>query len=93
MLSEETNIPRSVVFSDADRCAQAIVDRVGYDLRLAVPVSIGKPILIVDALYRLAEADRSSASRFTAGALGFLLPMRRSRIKVVMRRPARPARL
>src|SRR5215471_1988349 len=58
MLSEETNIPRSVVFSDADRCAQAIVDSVGYDLRLAVPVSIGKPILIVDALYRLAEADR-----------------------------------
>jgi hypothetical protein len=50
MLSEET---RSVVFSDADRCAQAIVDSVGNDLRLAVPVSIGKPILIVDALYRL----------------------------------------
>src|SRR5262249_30224566 len=58
MLFEETNVPRSVVFSDADRCAQAIVDSVGHDLRLAVPVSIGKPILIVDALYRLAEADR-----------------------------------
>src|SRR5262249_8902404 len=58
MPSEETNVPRSVVFSDADRCAQAIVDSVGQDLRLAVPVSIGKPILIVDALYRLAEADR-----------------------------------
>src|SRR5262245_62784954 len=52
------NVPCSVAFSDADRCAQAIVDRVGYDLRLAVPMSIGKPILIVDALYRLAEADR-----------------------------------
>src|SRR5262245_57253418 len=58
MLSEETHVPRSVVFSDADRCAQAIVDSVGNDLRLAVPMSIGKPILIVDALYRLAEADR-----------------------------------
>ena len=58
MLSEETSVPRSVVFSNADRCAQAIVDRVGYDLRLAVPVGIGKPIRIVDALYRLAEADR-----------------------------------
>src|SRR5262249_42415065 len=58
MLSQETNVPRSVVFTDADRCAHAIVDNVGYDLRLAVPVSIGKPILIVDALYRLAEADR-----------------------------------
>ena len=58
MLSEETNVPRSVVFSDADRCAQAVVDSVGYDLRLAVPMSIGKPILILDGLYRLAEADR-----------------------------------
>jgi hypothetical protein len=48
MLSEETSVPRSVVFSDADRCAQAIVGRVGHDLRLAVPMSIGKPILIVD---------------------------------------------
>src|SRR3974390_1147506 len=58
MFAEETNVPRSVVFGDADRCAQAIVDRVGYDLRLAFPLSIGKPILIIDALYRLAEADR-----------------------------------
>jgi hypothetical protein len=65
MLSAETNVPRSVVFGDADRCAQAIVDRVGYDLRLAVPVSIGKPILIIDALYRLAEADREHAQRIS----------------------------
>ena len=63
MLSEETNVPRSVAFSDADRCAQAIVDSVGHDLRLAVPMSIGKPIRIVDALYRLAEADRDAATQ------------------------------
>jgi hypothetical protein len=46
------------VFHDADLCAEAIVDRVGHDIRLAVPISIGKPILLIDALYRLAEADR-----------------------------------
>lgn len=46
------------VFHDADLCAEAIVDRVGRDLRLAIPIGIGKPILMVDALYRLAEADR-----------------------------------
>lgn len=46
------------VFDDADRCAQAIVDHVGRDLRVAVPLGIGKPILLIDALYRLAEADR-----------------------------------
>jgi len=33
MLSEETNVPRSVVFSDADRCAEAIVDSVGSEAR------------------------------------------------------------
>jgi acyl-CoA hydrolase len=49
---------QSVLLRDADRCAEAIVDRVGRDLRLAVPISIGKPILLIDALYRLAEADR-----------------------------------
>jgi acyl-CoA hydrolase len=48
----------SEAFHDADRCAEAIVDRVGRDLRLAVPIGIGKPILLIDALYRLAEADR-----------------------------------
>jgi hypothetical protein len=48
----------SVLFRDADRCAEAIIDRVGHNVRLAVPISIGKPILLIDALYRLAEADR-----------------------------------
>ena len=43
---------------DAARCAEAIVDRVGRDLKLAIPIGIGKPVLLVDALYRLAEADR-----------------------------------
>jgi acyl-CoA hydrolase len=49
---------QSVLFRDADRCAEAVVDRVGRNVRLAVPIGIGKPILLVDALYRLAEADR-----------------------------------
>ena len=42
----------------AMRCAQAIVDRVGTDIRLAVPIGIGKPILLLNALYSLVEADR-----------------------------------
>jgi acyl-CoA hydrolase len=80
MLSEETNVPRSIVVSDADRCAQAIVDRVGYDLRLAVPMSIGKPILIVDALYRLAEADRRVQLTIFTG-LTLTLPRPRSSLE------------
>jgi acyl-CoA hydrolase len=53
-----TRSPGCVLSHDADRCAEAIVDRVGCNLRLAVPIGIGKPIHLIDALYRLAEADR-----------------------------------
>lgn len=57
----------SVAYRDADRCAEAIVERVGPDVRLAAPLSIGKPVLLVDALYRLAEADtRVQLTIFTA---------------------------
>jgi acyl-CoA hydrolase len=43
---------------DAARCAEAIVDCVGRDVRIAVPIGIGKPMLLLNALVRLAEADR-----------------------------------
>ena len=49
----------TLILRDAVRCAEAIVDRVGRDVRIAVPIGIGKPMLLVNALYRLAEADRS----------------------------------
>src|SRR5215468_11583340 len=80
MSTKLPNVPRSVAFSDADRCAQAIVDRVGYDLRLAVPMSIGKPILILDALYRLAEADRRVQLTIFTG-LTLTLPRPRSSLE------------
>lgn len=41
----------------ATACAKAIVDRVGRDVRLAVPIGIGKPIALLDALYDLAHAE------------------------------------
>jgi acyl-CoA hydrolase len=43
---------------DAVKCAEAIVDRVGPKLRLAIPIGIGKPVLLLNALYGLVEADR-----------------------------------
>jgi acyl-CoA hydrolase len=43
---------------DAVKCAEAIIDRVGPALRLATPIGIGKPVLLLNALYRLVEADR-----------------------------------
>ena len=87
MLSEKTSVQRSVAFSDADHCAQAIVDSVGYALRLAVPMSIGKPIRIVDALYRLAEADRRVQLTIFTG-LTLTLPRPRSSLEASVRRAA-----
>ncbi len=46
------------VSHDAVKCAEAIIDCVGHDLRLATPIGIGKPVLLLNALYHLAEADR-----------------------------------
>jgi acyl-CoA hydrolase len=43
---------------EAARCARAIVDRVGPDIRLATPIGVGKPVLLLNALYRLVESDR-----------------------------------
>ena len=48
----------SLSLNNPTRCAEAIVDRVSRDFRMAVPIGIGKPILLIDALIRLAEADR-----------------------------------
>ena len=53
--------------SDPVRCAEAIVDRAGRDLALAMPIGIGKPVHLANALYRLAEADRSLRLRIFTG--------------------------
>ena len=53
--------------SDPVRCAEAIIDRAGRDLALAIPIGIGKPVQLANALYRLAEADRSLRLRIFTG--------------------------
>lgn len=53
-------------FTDAALAARTIADRVGPDIRMAVPIGIGKPVLLVNALYRLVEANpRLSLTIFT----------------------------
>ena len=46
-------------FNDADAAARAIADRVGPDIRIAMPIGIGKPVLLLNALYRLVEGNAS----------------------------------
>lgn len=66
--------------SDPTLCAEAIVDRVGRDLVVAVPIGIGKPNLLLNALYRLAENDRRLKLRIFTG-LTLVRPLYRSSIE------------
>ncbi len=52
---------------DPVRCAEAIIDLVGRTIVLAIPLGIGKPNLLVNALYGLAEADRRLSLRILTG--------------------------
>ena len=56
-----------VPIPDPVRAAEAIVDRVGREIALAIPVGIGKPNLLVNALYGLAAADRGLKLRIYTG--------------------------
>jgi acyl-CoA hydrolase len=64
-------------YHDPIRCAIAVIDRVGRDLVLAIPVGIGKPNLFVNALYELAAADRKLSLRVFTG-LTLVRPQYRS---------------
>lgn len=44
---------------DAERCVDAVLAAVGRDVRLALPLGIGKAVTFANALYRRAEADPS----------------------------------
>ena len=54
-------------FTDPVRAAEAIVDQVGRKIVLAIPVGIGKPNLLVNALYELAVADPKLELRILTG--------------------------
>ena len=55
------------VTGNADDAALRIVARVGKQLRVAAPVAIGKPVNLLNALYRLAEADNSISLEIFSG--------------------------
>ena len=44
-------------FTSPDECAKAVVERVGKDIRLALPLGLGKANRLTNALYAMAKAD------------------------------------
>jgi len=60
-------MPDTILHQDPARCAEAIIDQVGRNIVLAIPVGTGKPNLLVNAMYALAQADRSLKLRILTG--------------------------
>ncbi|WP_166269136.1 acetyl-CoA hydrolase/transferase C-terminal domain-containing protein [Marinobacter caseinilyticus] len=48
-----------VMLNDVDACVEAIVERVGNDITLGLPLGLGKPVRLANALYQRACRDRS----------------------------------
>lgn len=71
---------------DPARCADAIIDKVGRDVRLAIPIGIGKPVLLVNALTKLAEADRTISVRIFTG-LSLVRPRYRNTLEERFAKP------
>jgi acyl-CoA hydrolase len=73
-------MPQPPAFSDPRQAADAIVDRVGKRIVLAIPVGIGKPNLLVNALCQRAIADRTLRLRILTG-LSLVRPAYKSDIE------------
>src|SRR5262249_29760242 len=72
MTSERVGMTRRsggtpIAFEDPDRVADAIIDRVGKHIELALPLGLGKANHVANALFKRAAADASINLRiFTA---------------------------
>ena len=47
------------ILADVEACIDEILARVGPDLRVGLPLGLGKPVQLVNALYARAKADPS----------------------------------
>lgn len=47
------------LLADVDACVDVLIERVGRDLRVGLPLGLGKPVELVNALYARAKSDPS----------------------------------
>ncbi|MEX0605403.1 MAG: acetyl-CoA hydrolase/transferase C-terminal domain-containing protein [Marinobacter sp.] len=48
-----------ITLSDADACVDALIQKVGKDITLGLPLGLGKPVRLANALYRRACHDKT----------------------------------
>jgi acyl-CoA hydrolase len=61
----------AIAFADVESCVEATIQRIGRQIRLGIPLGLGKPNHIVNEFYRRASADpRLELRIFTALTLG-----------------------
>lgn len=58
-MKPSTAAPAPAAYTSAEACARAVIDRVGKDIRLALPLGLGKANHLTNALYEMARADAS----------------------------------
>lgn len=58
-MKPSTEAQAPAVHTSAEACARAVIDRVGKDIRLALPLGLGKANRLTNALYEMAKADAS----------------------------------
>lgn len=52
-------MPMTAYFDHYEKAAHEIINLVGKHIVIGIPLGIGKPIGIINALYRIASADSS----------------------------------
>ncbi len=48
-----------VIHNDVEKCVDAIIEKVGKDIKFGMPLGLGKPVHLINALYKRAKADPS----------------------------------
>lgn len=48
-----------VIHNDVEKCVDAIIEKLGKDIKFGMPLGLGKPVHLINALYKRAKADPS----------------------------------